>query len=87
MPAQKRRLASPSPKPRDNVAASSAAAGGGVGEGGGGGRPSLPSGPPSKLRRSADPEPERVDVDGELDPQRRDISSSRDVNVALYVSE
>jgi hypothetical protein len=87
MPAQKRRLASPSPKPRDNVAASSAAAGGGVGEGAGGGCPPLPSAPSSKLRRSADRKPERVDVDGELDPQRRDISSSRDMHVALYVSD
>ncbi|XP_066309849.1 putative E3 ubiquitin-protein ligase RING1a isoform X2 [Miscanthus floridulus] len=56
MPAQKRRLPSPSSKPRDDVAAtaSDAAAGGGVGEGRGG-RPPLPSRGAAK-RRLTDPE-------------------------------
>lgn len=59
MPAQKRRLPSPSSKPRDDVAAtaSDAAAGGGVGEGRGG-RPPLPSRDAAK-RRLSDPEPQQ----------------------------
>ncbi|ONM37210.1 Putative E3 ubiquitin-protein ligase RING1a [Zea mays] len=59
MPAQKRRLPSPSSKPRDDVAAtaSDAAAGGGVGEGRGG-RPPLPSRDAAK-RWLTDPEPQQ----------------------------
>ncbi|KAL6614336.1 hypothetical protein ACP70R_036606 [Stipagrostis hirtigluma subsp. patula] len=66
MPAQKRRLPSPSSKSRDNVAAPGTAAaapgGGGVGEGvgGGGGRPPLPNGGAAK-RRLTDPRPQRED--------------------------
>ncbi|CAO1944756.1 unnamed protein product [Urochloa humidicola] len=60
MPAQKRRLPSPSSRPRDNVAASgSDAAGGGGGAGEGrGGRPPLPSGGAAK-RRLTEPKPQR----------------------------
>ncbi|CAO2177912.1 unnamed protein product [Urochloa humidicola] len=60
MPAQKRRLPSPSSRPRDNVAASgSDAAGGGGGAGEGrGGRPPLPSGDAAK-RRLTEPKPQR----------------------------
>lgn len=67
MPAQKRRLPSPSSKPRDDVeaTASDAAAGGGVGEGRGG-RPPLPSRDAAK-RWLTDPEPQQGFEDGELD--------------------
>ncbi|PAN28031.1 hypothetical protein PAHAL_5G125900 [Panicum hallii] len=61
MPAQKRRLPSPSSKPRDHVAApgsdAATAAGGGAGEGRGG-RPPLPSGGAAK-RRLTEPKPQR----------------------------
>ena len=69
MPAQKRRLPSPSSKPRDHVAApgsdAATAAGGGAGEGRGG-RPPLPSGGAAK-RRLTEPKPQRGLEDGELD--------------------
>ncbi|CAO1946272.1 unnamed protein product [Urochloa humidicola] len=63
MPAQKRRLPSPSTRPRDHVAApgSDAAAGAGAGGGAGegrGGRPPLPSGGAAK-RRLTEPKPQR----------------------------
>lgn len=63
MPAQKRRLPSPSSKPRDHVAApasdaaASGSGGGDVGEGRGS-RPPLPSGGAAK-RRLTDPKPQR----------------------------
>ncbi|CAO2182635.1 unnamed protein product [Urochloa humidicola] len=61
MPAQKRRLPSPSSRPRDHVAAlvsdAGAGAGGGAGEGRGG-RPPLPTGGAAK-RRLTEPKPQR----------------------------
>ncbi|XP_062223684.1 putative E3 ubiquitin-protein ligase RING1a isoform X1 [Phragmites australis] len=69
MPAQKRRLPSPSSKPRDHAAAPGAstasAGGGGVGEGGGGRLP-LPSGGTAK-RRLSDPKPQRADDDSDAE--------------------
>jgi hypothetical protein len=89
MPAQKRRLPSPSSKPRDDVAAtaSDAAAGGGVGEGRGG-RPPLPSRDAAK-RWLTDPEPQQGFEDGELDDVIETglhrISFSHDVHVAFWI--
>jgi len=91
MPAQKRRLPSPSSKPRDDVAAtaSDAAAGGGGGVGEGrGGRPPLPSRGAAK-RGLTDPESQHGLEDGELDDGIgtgvRRISFSHDVHVAFCI--